>query len=114
MTARDGVRLRVGLWPKRDARGTVLIFPGRTEYVEKYGRAASEFAARGYAVATIDWRGQGLSERLIDDPLTGHVFDFADYQIDVAALTEAAAEAGLPSDVLWWRIRWAAASGCAP
>jgi lysophospholipase len=98
VTSADGVRLRVGLWPKRDARGTVLLFPGRTEYIEKYGRAATEFAARGYAVATIDWRGQGLSERLIDDPMTGHVFDFADYQADVAALEAAAAEAGLPSN----------------
>ena len=97
VTSSDGVRLRVAVWPKRDAMGTVLLFPGRTEYVEKYGRAATEFARRGYAVATIDWRGQGLSERLIDDPMTGHVFDFADYQADVTALESAAAEAGLPS-----------------
>ena len=96
VTSEDDVRLRVGFWPNREARGTILLFPGRTEYVEKYGRAASEFAARGYALATIDWRGQGLSERLIDDPMTGHVFDFKDYQFDVNALKTAVAEAGLP------------------
>lgn len=96
VTSSDGVRLRVAIWPRHDARGTILLFPGRTEYVEKYGRAAVEFAGRGYAVATIDWRGQGLSERLIDDPMTGHVFKFLDYQADVAALQEAARDAGLP------------------
>lgn len=83
--ADDGVRLRLVLWAKGD-RGTVLVFPGRTEYVEKYGPVARDFQARGYAVAAIDWRGQGLSDRLIGDPMAGHVGDFADYQHDVTAL----------------------------
>lgn len=98
-TTRDGVRVRVALWPMRGARGTILLFPGRTEYVEKYGRAAGEFARRGYALATIDWRGQGLSERLIDDPMTGHVFDFKDYQTDVEALISAVHDAGMPPEI---------------
>lgn len=96
LTTADGVRLRMGLWPCAGARATVLLFPGRSEYIEKYGRAAVEFCARGYAVATLDWRGQGLSERLIDDPMTGHVFDFHDYQRDVAAFLEALDAADLP------------------
>jgi lysophospholipase len=99
VTAEDGVRLRVAFWPMRRAKGTILLFPGRTEYAEKYGRAAAEFAMRGYAVATIDWRGQGLSERLIDDPMTGHVFDFKDYQADVHALKAAVAEAEMPGEI---------------
>jgi len=47
LTADDGVRLRAVHWPKEGARGTVLLMPGRTEYCEKYGRTASELAARG-------------------------------------------------------------------
>jgi lysophospholipase len=94
--AADGVRLRVALWPKPGARGTVCLFPGRTEYVEKYGRTARSFHERGYGVVAIDWRGQGLSDRLIDDPMAGHVFDFADYQADVAALTAVAEANGMP------------------
>jgi len=93
--ADDGVRLRFAHWPEGD-RGTVLIFPGRTEYVEKYGPAAGDFQARGYAVAAIDWRGQGLSDRLIRDPMAGHVFDFADYQRDVAAMIGVAQALALP------------------
>ncbi|WP_068112406.1 alpha/beta fold hydrolase [Tropicimonas marinistellae] len=95
----DGVRLRLGrLAPApQNALGTVLLFPGRTEFLEKYGPAATELQARGFACASIDWRGQGLSDRLLDDPATGHVAAFADYQIDVAALLDFAQVEGLPA-----------------
>lgn len=95
LTARDGVRLRIGVWDK-GAKGTVLLFPGRTEYIEKYGRAAKDLAARGFSMLTIDWRGQGLSDRLLDDPATGHVHKFTDYQHDVSAMCDAARTLGLP------------------
>jgi lysophospholipase len=91
----DGVRIRLGFWPGGN-RGTVLLFPGRTEYLEKYGPAAQELADRGFATLTIDWRGQGLSDRLIDDRARGHVRRFADYQRDVAALLRLAETADLP------------------
>lgn len=94
--AADGVRLRIGLWTPDGARGSVLLLPGRTEYIEKYGRVIKDLTAGGYAVAVIDWRGQGYSDRLADDPALGHVETFADYQTDLAALLEAAAEAKLP------------------
>ncbi len=65
------------------------MFPGRTEYIEKYGRSAADFAAQGYAMAAIDWRGQGLADRLIDDRDAGYVDQFPDYQHDVAAMLSA-------------------------
>lgn len=95
LTADDGVRLRAAYWPKGN-KGTVLMFPGRTEYIEKYGHAAGEFAAMGYATACIDWRGQGLADRALDDPNTGHVLEFSDYQMDVAAMLAAMRARGLP------------------
>ncbi|QCO57655.1 alpha/beta hydrolase (plasmid) [Pseudorhodobacter turbinis] len=85
LTTADGVRLRMGLWPKGD-KGTVLMLPGRTEYIEKYSRPAAEFGARGYSVAVIDWRGQGLSDRPKPDPMQGHVDNFAQYQQDLATM----------------------------
>lgn len=95
--AADGVRLRIGCWrPPEAARGTVFVFPGRTEYAEKYGRIAADFAAAGLATLTIDWRGQGLSDRLTDDEMSGHVHLFSDYQMDVAAMCEAAETLDLP------------------
>ncbi|WP_102109757.1 alpha/beta fold hydrolase [Oceaniglobus roseus] len=93
--AADGVRLRAAAWGEGE-RGTVLLFTGRTEYVEKYGRAARDFARRGFATITIDWRGQGLSDRLTANPLSGHVDRFPDYQRDVAALVEAARQQDMP------------------
>lgn len=96
VTAADGVGLRVATWAAGGAKGTVLFFPGRTEAVEKYGRAARAMAARGYASAAIDWRGQGWADRAegVDD--LGHVEHFSDYQHDVAAYLEAVRAAGLP------------------
>lgn len=93
--ADDGVRLRVGLW-REGGRGSVLMLPGRTEYIEKYVHAAALMRARGYATAIIDWRGQGLSDRPLADPLMGHVESFAEYQRDMAALRGAVERAGMP------------------
>ena len=94
--ASDGVRIRVGLWPVEGARGTVLIFPGRTEYIEKYSDTAREFADRGLASAAIDWRGQGLADRAAADAKLGHVTHFDEYQQDVDAALSAVRAAGLP------------------
>lgn len=93
--ASDGVRIRVGCWPGGD-KGTVLLFPGRTEYLEKYGPAALDLARRGYAALTIDWRGQGLADRLVADRARGHVRRFSDYQRDVAAAMQFAGAVNLP------------------
>jgi len=92
----DGVRIRVGHWPLEAARGTVILFPGRTEYVEKYGVVATALAARGFASLAIDWRGQGLADRLHDNRALGHVGRFEDYQLDAQAAMAHARSLGLP------------------
>ncbi|TNF58740.1 MAG: alpha/beta hydrolase [Rhodobacteraceae bacterium] len=92
----DGLRIRVGVFPARAARGTLLMFPGRTEYIEKYALEAADWAARGYAGLAIDWRGQGLADRLLPDARLGHVDRFPDYQRDVAAAMRVARALGLP------------------
>ena len=61
---------------------------GQTEFLEKYEEVAGELAARGFQVASVDWRGQGGSERLVADPLKAHVIDFADYDGDLAAFMD--------------------------
>jgi len=88
MHAEDGVRLRIALWPC-GPKGMVAIFPGRTEVIEKYGRVVTEVLAQGYGAAVIDWRGQGLSDRVENRPLLGDVADFAFYQRDVATYSAA-------------------------
>lgn len=96
VTTSDGLKIRLGAWTPEGTQGTVLIFPGRTEYIEKYGTTAAELAARGLASIAIDWRGQGLADRMLDDRLTGHVEHFSDYQKDVAAMMRAVRELNLP------------------
>src|SRR5262245_9115957 len=81
-----GVRLRFARWePTRGSpRGTVCVFQGRTEYIEKYFEVVADLRRRGFAVATLDWRGQGGSERLLANPRKGHVRSFADFDRDLA------------------------------
>ena len=109
LAARDAVRVRAGLWHRDAENGTVLLFPGRTEYIEKYGRAARHFAARGYATFAVDWRGQGLADRLTDDAMAGHVLHFPDYQHDVAAMVAAAQALELPRP---WHLLAHSMGGC--
>ncbi len=93
----DGVRIRSAIWPAPGAaKGTVFLLPGRTEYSEKYGRTAGDLAARGYAMVSVDWRGQGLADRPAHEPMVGHVGDFAEYQADLAAVIGLAHAQGLP------------------
>jgi len=96
LDADDGVRIRIGYWNRDAPNGTVLLFPGRSEYVEKYGRAAADLAARGFATVAIDWGGLGLAAKLAANPHKGHVGKFSDYQRDVAATLAHVRAIGLP------------------
>jgi lysophospholipase len=80
----DGVLLRYARWaPPPGRKGTVCLFQGRAEFIEKYYEVVRDLRARGFAVATFDWRGQGLSERLLSDRFRGHVGSFSDYMTDL-------------------------------
>lgn len=73
-----GRSLRACLAPSTRAtpRGTAIICPGRTEFIEKYFETARDLQARGFAIVILDWPGQGLSDRLLDDPKKGHIDRF--------------------------------------
>jgi lysophospholipase len=79
----DGVELRFARWDSAAAKGTVCVFGGRGEFIEKYFETVAELRRRGLAVATMDWRGQGHSARQLPDPRKGHVESFAEYEIDL-------------------------------
>src|SRR5579864_9440246 len=67
-------------------KGTVVILQGRGEWIEKYFETVRDLRSRGFAVATLDWRGQGLSERMLGDRHKGYVRDFAEYDSDLETL----------------------------
>ncbi len=61
----DGAQLRAAFWrPEGVPRGTVALVQGRAEFIEKYYEVVGELLERGFVVASFDWRGQGLSQRL--------------------------------------------------
>ena len=86
----DGISIRYARVPGRceTNRGTVVLLPGRNEYIEKYFETADDLAQRGYGTAILDWRGQGGSERLLANANRGYVESFGDYVRDLDALFE--------------------------
>src|SRR5450631_4258067 len=85
----DGVSLRFARWnPPPGRKGTVVVLQGRAEYIEKYFETVRDLRARGFAVATFDWRGQGISDRALKDPSRGHVRNFSEYATDLDAIMQ--------------------------
>lgn len=85
-----GLRLRVGFWePQRPARGTVFVSPGRSEPIEKYYEVVRDLLARDLCVVVHDWRGQGLSARLLPDRLKCHARAADEFLDDFQRLLDA-------------------------
>lgn len=63
-------------------RGTVVITTGFGEFTEKYFETIRYYLEQGYEVYAMDWRGQGRSQRYLDDPAKpyslGYAHDVAD------------------------------------
>lgn len=82
-TAPDGTLLRIGHWPAVSASRRVILCHGRTEFLEKYHEVIGELNDRGCDVWSMDWRGQGLSDRMLANPQKGHIDDFSTYIDDL-------------------------------
>jgi lysophospholipase len=68
---------------KKDS-DSILLVPGRGESYYKYQNLAFDFFNRGYNVFIIDHRGQGYSQRLLENNHKGYVKKFQDYVNDLA------------------------------
>ena len=62
---------------------TVVLLGGRAEFIEKHEETIKELNARQLLVYTFDWRGQGLSSRMLVNPHKGHVASFKSYLDDL-------------------------------
>ncbi|SMF27386.1 alpha/beta fold hydrolase [Pseudobacteriovorax antillogorgiicola] len=78
----DKVKLAYRHFPKDNPSTTLVIFPGRTESQYKYMEFIYDLQNQPYEIFIFDWRGQGLSDRLLEDPLKGHITDFSTYRQD--------------------------------
>jgi lysophospholipase len=72
--------------PGVPSRGVCVLLNGQTEFIEKYFEVIDELRGRGFAVATMDWRGQGDSTRATKDSRKSFVGDFSEYDQDLDTL----------------------------
>lgn len=90
--AADGHAIRRIDWPGlgqdsgASARGSILFFPGRGDFYEKYLETLEQWHRSGWRVTASDWRGQAGSGRLGKDAVTGHIEDFGIWVDDLAHL----------------------------
>lgn len=81
----DNLSIRYGVgYPKEEQiRGTILLLSGRAEFLEKYEETITDLCKRKFRVFSMDWRGQGLSDRLLPDRQKGYVETYQDYLNDL-------------------------------
>ncbi|MDD9910330.1 MAG: alpha/beta hydrolase [Ahrensia sp.] len=73
-----GVVLRTGQAKTSTSprKGTVVLVPGYTAMLELYSETFQTFLNDGYDVAALEYRGQGLSHRELDNPEKGYVSSY--------------------------------------
>lgn len=90
VTTADGTRVRWARFDVEPPRAAVLFLLGFTEFIEKHLETISDLKARGYRVLTLDWRGQGLSDRTFADRHKGHVASMDLFLSDLEQVMSAA------------------------
>ena len=84
-----GTSLRAARFPAAPdvaGKGVCVLLNGQTEFIEKYFEVIDELRGRGFAVATMDWRGQGGSTRMTQDSRKSFIGDFSEYDEDLETL----------------------------
>jgi lysophospholipase len=81
----DHQSLRYGIWysPKEKSKGSILLLNGRREFMEKYLETIGELNREGFNVYSFDWRGQGLSSRMLANRHKGFIDDYDVYLSDL-------------------------------
>jgi lysophospholipase len=81
----QGLTLRYGRWSYAGdhPNGTVLLLQGRSEFLEKYEETVGDLLERRMDVLSFDWRGQGLSDRILPESEKGFIKSYRDYLDDL-------------------------------
>ena len=80
---KDGVTIRYAALRQAKVERAILIVNGRVESYLKYQELAWDLWRQGYSLYLIDHRGQGMSDRMLNDPQKGYVDHFDDYVVDL-------------------------------
>ncbi len=76
---KDKKKIRLLYWniySKETCKGTVILQQGHNEFIEKYYETVQDFIDRKFNVVCFDWRGQGLSDKMVDNIHKQHIEDF--------------------------------------
>lgn len=98
----DGINIRVCHWLQKKEKnaGTIFLQQGHNEFIEKYYETIQEFIDRGYSIICFDWRGQGMSERMIDDINKSFISDFKKYDKDLEKILKEIIEPFFPKPLI--------------
>lgn len=82
----DGLTLRVAHWanskPHQHSK-TILFLEGRASFIEKHYETVQDLLNQGHDVWVFDWRGQGGSSRLLENPQKMHIDHYETYLKDL-------------------------------
>jgi len=80
------LELRTATWLVDNPKGTILLFSGFTEFIEKYYETISDLKKRNWNIVAFDWRGQGLSSKLLLDSNKGYIENFEHFLEDAEVI----------------------------
>jgi len=83
MTAKDGFSIRYARTFSHGPHGTAVLLQGRNESIEKYFETMGDLEKLGFGSVTLDWRGQGGSDRILRKSVAGHITSFEAYVRDL-------------------------------
>jgi lysophospholipase len=83
LTSFDGKKLQYHYFQHPNAHSNLIIATGWTEGAPKYAELIYDLHQAGVETFIMDWRGQGLSERLIQDTQVTWVADYGDFVKDL-------------------------------
>lgn len=82
-TGERGKQLSYVTFERTDEEGALVLLPGRGGSHIWMGELIYDLRDSGWSIYVMDHRGQGFSERLLDNPRKGHVEDWDNYSKDV-------------------------------
>ena len=84
----DGTAVRVGSFGTDQGRPDCVFLPGLGDFLEKRTAIAERLEREGYRTFSLDWRGQGRSQRLGRHPKAAHLNGYDDLLADIDSLLE--------------------------
>tara|TARA_Y100001960_G_scaffold120665_1_gene128997 strand:+ start:708 stop:1655 length:948 start_codon:yes stop_codon:yes gene_type:complete len=99
----DGKRIRLIYWKtnlKNKSNGTILLQQGHNEFIEKYFETVQEFLDRSFNVVSFDWRGQGISDKMINNNHKQFIDDFNIHHNDLEVILNSFIKKNFPGPLI--------------